>query len=57
MFIDAHLHTARLKGLPRNAAGRISADAFENISWRNANRLLKLGLYPPGETCCGPDQP
>jgi len=37
-----HRHAEYLR--QSRAAGRISADAFENISWRTANRLFKLGL-------------
>jgi predicted TIM-barrel fold metal-dependent hydrolase len=37
-----HRHAEYLR--KSHADGRISDDAFENISWRNANRLLKLGL-------------
>ena len=37
-----HRHAEYLR--QSHADGRISDEAFENISWRNANRLLKLGL-------------
>lgn len=37
-----HLHAQYLR--QARSTGRISQDAFEDISWRNANRLLQLGL-------------
>jgi predicted TIM-barrel fold metal-dependent hydrolase len=37
-----HQHAPYLRAA--RSAGRISQEAFEAISWRNANRLLRLGL-------------
>ena len=37
-----HLHAAYLR--QSLAEGHLSEATFENISWRNANRLFKLGL-------------
>ncbi len=39
---NKHLHAAWLR--QSVADGKISRETFENISWRNANRLFKLGL-------------
>ena len=48
MFIDAHLHTARRKGLPRNAKGSNYATPTELIAMMDRTGVDK-GILLPGE--------
>ncbi|MBU4200418.1 MAG: amidohydrolase family protein [Verrucomicrobia bacterium] len=56
MFIDAHLHTARRKGLPRNAAGENFATPEELIGMMDRTGVERGILLPSSSPECSYQQ-